>query len=189
MGGSPSHNPCRVAKERCFSWSNSGLLSRCRHYTQVRGPQFFQELVLPLYENFASKDVGFMILAGLLKRACTAPILHWGVFLQSSILLCSDNLIRTELLEHFMRDDLNKNAQRTMVVLRPLKVKALTNIAFVHENSVQNCWFACPSQLMIIYILEKHYCKAGGMREGFTIRRDSFSSIWKQCLSLKASSL
>lgn len=34
----------------------------------------------------------------------------------------SDNLIRTELLEHFMRDDLNRNAPRSLVVLKPLKV-------------------------------------------------------------------
>lgn len=34
----------------------------------------------------------------------------------------SDNVIRMELLEHFIRDDLNANAPRTMVVLRPLKV-------------------------------------------------------------------
>lgn len=34
----------------------------------------------------------------------------------------SDNLIQMELLEHYVRDDMNRNAPRTMVVLNPLKV-------------------------------------------------------------------
>ena len=35
----------------------------------------------------------------------------------------SDNLIQMELLEHYVRDDMNRNAPRTMVVLNPLKVR------------------------------------------------------------------
>jgi glutaminyl-tRNA synthetase len=37
--------------------------------------------------------------------------------------LCSDNsLIRVDRLEYHIREELNKTAPRTMVVLRPVKV-------------------------------------------------------------------
>lgn len=41
---------------------------------------------------------------------------------QNSPICSSDNLIRVELLEHFMRDDLNRRAPRAFVVMNPLRV-------------------------------------------------------------------
>lgn len=51
----------------------------------------------------------------------------------------ADNLVEIELLQHFLREELNKTARRGMAVLRPLKV-VLTNWPedFVDELSAEN---------------------------------------------------
>ncbi|CAM6111796.1 unnamed protein product [Calypogeia fissa] len=71
------------------------------------------------------EDPRLITLAGLRRRGATPEAIQ--AFCRGVGITRSDNLIRTELLEHFMRDDLNKNAPRTMVVLRPLKV-VITNL-------------------------------------------------------------
>ena len=51
----------------------------------------------------------------------------------------ADNMVEIELLQHFLREELNKTATRVMAVLRPLKV-VLTNWPedFVDELSAEN---------------------------------------------------
>eukprot|EP00850_Spirogloea_muscicola_P006880 SM000033S12401 [mRNA] locus=s33:775213:780031:- [translate_table: standard] len=70
-------------------------------------------------------DPRLMTLAGLRRRGASPEAIN--VFCRAVGITRSDNMIRVELLEHFMRDDLNRNAPRSMVVLSPLKV-VITNL-------------------------------------------------------------
>jgi hypothetical protein len=49
----------------------------------------------------------------------------------------SDNLIQMELLEHYVRDDMNRNAPRAMVVLNALKVRYSY---FVYHKVLRVSW-------------------------------------------------
>ncbi|KAJ7529861.1 hypothetical protein O6H91_15G069300 [Diphasiastrum complanatum] len=65
-------------------------------------------------------DPRLMTLAALRRRGASPEALN--AFCRGVGITRSDNIIRMDLLEHFIRDDLNKNARRSMVVLNPLKV-------------------------------------------------------------------
>ncbi|XP_002966775.2 glutamine--tRNA ligase, cytoplasmic isoform X2 [Selaginella moellendorffii] len=65
-------------------------------------------------------DPRLLTLAGLRRRGMPATAIN--AFCRSIGITRSDNLIRMDKLEHFVRDELNKTAPRTMVVLHPLKV-------------------------------------------------------------------
>ncbi|BBN05975.1 glutaminyl-tRNA synthetase [Marchantia polymorpha subsp. ruderalis] len=77
------------------------------------------------------EDPRLITLAGLRRRGASPEAIQ--AFCRGVGITRSDNLIRTELLEHFMRDDLNRNAPRSLVVLKPLKV-VITNM---DENTVE----------------------------------------------------
>lgn len=70
-------------------------------------------------------DPRLMTLAGLRRRGASPAAIN--AFCRAVGITRSDNLIKYELLEHFMRDDLNQNAPRVMVVLHPLRV-VVTNL-------------------------------------------------------------
>ncbi|KAL3695146.1 hypothetical protein R1sor_008797 [Riccia sorocarpa] len=77
------------------------------------------------------EDPRLVTLAGLRRRGASPEAIQ--AFCRGVGITRSDNLIRIELLEHFIRDDLNRNAPRYMVVLKPLKV-VITNM---DENKVE----------------------------------------------------
>lgn len=56
--------------------------------------------------------------------------------LTSSSLRRSDNIIQMELLEHHIRDDMNRRSARTMVVLKPVRV-VITNLAEGHVEQLE----------------------------------------------------
>ncbi|KAL1531838.1 glutamine--tRNA ligase [Salvia divinorum] len=71
-------------------------------------------------------DPRLMTLAGLRRRGVTSTSIN--AFVRGIGITRSDNsLIRLNLLEYHIRDELNKTAPRTMVVLNPLKV-VITNM-------------------------------------------------------------
>ncbi|XP_024366735.1 glutamine--tRNA ligase, cytoplasmic [Physcomitrium patens] len=70
-------------------------------------------------------DCRLPTLAGLRRRGFTPDAIN--AFCRGIGITRSDNLIQMELLEHYVRDDMNRNAPRTMVVLNPLKV-IITNM-------------------------------------------------------------
>ncbi|KAG0604844.1 hypothetical protein M758_9G012600 [Ceratodon purpureus] len=76
-------------------------------------------------------DCRLPTLAGLRRRGFTPDAIN--AFCRGIGITRSDNLIQMELLEHYVRDDMNKNAPRTMVVLNPLKV-IVTNLK---DNEVE----------------------------------------------------
>jgi len=65
-------------------------------------------------------DCRLPTLAGLRRRGFTPDAIN--AFCRGIGITRSDNIIRMELVEHYVRDDMNRNAPRTMVVLNPLKV-------------------------------------------------------------------
>ncbi|GJZ54268.1 putative glutamine--tRNA ligase, partial [Tanacetum coccineum] len=82
-------------------------------------------------ENYVDgwDDPHLMTLAGLRRRGVTSTAIH--TFLEESISQegChfDGSMIRLEHLEHHVRDELNKPAPHTIVVLHPLKV-VITNL-------------------------------------------------------------
>lgn len=71
-------------------------------------------------------------ISGLRRRGVTPAAIR--NFCDSLAVAKTDGTVDMSQLEHFIRDDLNENAQRAMCVLRPLKV-VLTNVA---EGSIEN---------------------------------------------------
>eukprot|EP00271_Cylindrocystis_brebissonii_P006049 TRINITY_DN18593_c0_g1_i1.p1 TRINITY_DN18593_c0_g1~~TRINITY_DN18593_c0_g1_i1.p1 ORF type:complete len:827 (+),score=177.56 TRINITY_DN18593_c0_g1_i1:274-2754(+) len=65
-------------------------------------------------------DPRLLTLAGLRRRGASPDAIN--AFCRAVGITRSDNIIRVELLDHFLRDDMNRTAPRAMVVLRPLKV-------------------------------------------------------------------
>ncbi|HEX4286505.1 MAG TPA: glutamine--tRNA ligase/YqeY domain fusion protein [Terracidiphilus sp.] len=59
-------------------------------------------------------------LSGLRRRGFTPQALR--TFVATAGVSRTNGIVDIEMLEHFQRDDLNKDAQRAMAVLRPLKV-------------------------------------------------------------------
>lgn len=70
-------------------------------------------------------DPCLMTLAGLRRRGVTSTSIN--AFVQGIGISRSDSLIRLDRLEYHIREELNKTAPRTMVVLNPLKV-VITNM-------------------------------------------------------------
>eukprot|EP00245_Coleochaete_scutata_P005904 TRINITY_DN19893_c0_g1_i1.p1 TRINITY_DN19893_c0_g1~~TRINITY_DN19893_c0_g1_i1.p1 ORF type:complete len:798 (-),score=199.54 TRINITY_DN19893_c0_g1_i1:276-2669(-) len=77
------------------------------------------KLVTDHYVN-SWDDPRLLTLSGLRRRGASPEAIN--AFCRAVGITRSDNLIKMELLEHFIREDLNRNSPRTMVVLRPLKV-------------------------------------------------------------------
>ncbi|PWA40840.1 glutamine-tRNA ligase, putative / glutaminyl-tRNA synthetase, putative / GlnRS [Artemisia annua] len=71
-------------------------------------------------------DPRSMLLAGLRRRGVTSTAINTYVR-EIGITRSDGSMIRLEHLEHHVRNELNKTAPRTMVVLRPLKV-VITNL-------------------------------------------------------------
>eukprot|EP00899_Mesostigma_viride_P004950 jgi/Mesvir1/14456/Mv11503-RA.2 len=69
-------------------------------------------------------DPRLLTLSGLRRRGCPPEALN--AFCRSLGVTRNENIIRYALLEHFVRDDLNRTAPRSMMVLNPLKV-VITN--------------------------------------------------------------
>lgn len=65
-------------------------------------------------------DPRLLTLAGLRRRGASPAAIN--AFCRAVGISRSDNLIRTELLDHFLRDDLNRTAPRSMLVLHPLRL-------------------------------------------------------------------
>ncbi|CAI5999313.1 unnamed protein product [Closterium sp. NIES-64] len=70
-------------------------------------------------------DPRLMTLSGLRRRGAHPAAIN--AFCRAVGITRNENVIRVELLEHFMRDHLNRNAPRSLVVLKPLKV-VITNV-------------------------------------------------------------
>jgi glutaminyl-tRNA synthetase len=70
-------------------------------------------------------------ISGMRRRGVTAQALR--KFCEMIGVTKSDGVVDVAMLEHAIRDDLDKNAPRAMCVLRPLKV-TLTNLAESHEE-------------------------------------------------------
>jgi len=72
-------------------------------------------------------------ISGMRRRGVTPAALR--KFCEMIGVTKSDGVVDVAMLEHAIRDDLDKNAPRAMCVLRPLKV-TLTNLAAGHEEWV-----------------------------------------------------
>ncbi|CAI5464953.1 unnamed protein product [Closterium sp. Yama58-4] len=70
-------------------------------------------------------DPRLMTLSGLRRRGAHPAAIN--AFCRAVGITRNENVIRVELLEHFMRDHLNRTAPRSLVVLKPLKV-VITNV-------------------------------------------------------------
>ncbi|CAI5525052.1 unnamed protein product [Closterium sp. Naga37s-1] len=70
-------------------------------------------------------DPRLMTLSGLRRRGAHPTAIN--AFCRAVGITRNENVIRVELLEHFMRDHLNRTAPRSLVVLKPLKV-VITNV-------------------------------------------------------------
>ncbi|GJP35092.1 hypothetical protein CLOM_g19590 [Closterium sp. NIES-68] len=70
-------------------------------------------------------DPRLMTLSGLRRRGADPAAIN--AFCRAVGITRNENVIRVELLEHFMRDHLNRTAPRSLVVLKPLKV-VITNV-------------------------------------------------------------
>jgi glutaminyl-tRNA synthetase len=75
-------------------------------------------------------------ISGMRRRGVTPAALR--KFCEMIGVTKSDGVVDVAMLEHAIRDDLDKNAPRAMCVLRPLKV-TLTNLAETHEE-----WVTAP---------------------------------------------
>lgn len=75
-------------------------------------------------------------ISGMRRRGVTSQALR--KFCEMIGVTKSDGVVDVAMLEHAIRDDLDKNAPRAMCVLRPLKV-TLTNLAEDHEE-----WVTAP---------------------------------------------
>ena len=69
-------------------------------------------------------DPRLLTLAGLRRRGFTASAIN--AFCRGVGITRADNVIRDGVLEHAIRDELNRTAPRALAVLRPLRV-VLTN--------------------------------------------------------------
>eukprot|EP00898_Chlorokybus_atmophyticus_P007746 jgi/Chlat1/7973/Chrsp69S07406 len=78
-------------------------------------------------------DPRLLTLAGLRRRGASPDAIN--AFCRGLGITRSDNTIRMVLLEHYIRDDMNRKCPRTMAVLRPLKV-VITNLAENHLEHV-----------------------------------------------------
>lgn len=76
-------------------------------------------------------------ISGLRRRGYTAASIRR--FCAEIGVAKADSLVETDLLQHFLREELNRTAQRAMAVLRPLKV-TITNWpeGFVDELDAEN---------------------------------------------------
>ncbi|GAB2251374.1 hypothetical protein Droror1_Dr00017624 [Drosera rotundifolia] len=89
-------------------------------------------------------DPRLMTLAGLRRRGVTPTAIN--AFVRGIGITRSDcSTIRQDRLEHHIREELNKTASRTMVVLHPLKV-VITNLKAGHVTDVDaKRWPDAPS--------------------------------------------
>ncbi|KAL9266505.1 Glutamine--tRNA ligase, cytoplasmic-like protein [Drosera capensis] len=89
-------------------------------------------------------DPRLMTLAGLCRRGVTPTAIN--AFVRGIGITRSDcSTIRQDRLEHHIREELNKTAPRTMVVLHPLKV-VITNLEAGHVTDVDaKRWPDAPS--------------------------------------------
>lgn len=89
-------------------------------------------------------DPRLMTLAGLRRRGVSSTAIN--SFIRGIGITRSDNsMIRYDRLEYHIREELNKNAPRTMVVLNPLKV-VITNVSSDSQMSLDaKMWPDAPS--------------------------------------------
>ncbi|GAQ83924.1 putative glutaminyl-tRNA synthetase [Klebsormidium nitens] len=79
-------------------------------------------------------DPRLMTLAGLRRRGASPEAIN--SFCRALGITRSDNIIQMELLEHHIRDDMNRRSARTMVVLKPVRV-VITNLAEGHVEQLE----------------------------------------------------
>jgi len=81
-----------------------------------------RKLNLLVTQNYVDgwDDPRLHTLAGIRRRGFTPDAIN--AFCRGIGITRSDNIIRTELVEHYVRREMDRNCPRTMVVLKPLKV-------------------------------------------------------------------
>jgi glutaminyl-tRNA synthetase len=86
-------------------------------------------------ENYVSgwDDPRLPTISGLRRRGVPATAIR--NFCDSLAVAKTDGTVDMAQFDHFIRDELNKNAPRAMVVLKPLKV-VITNVAEGHNESL-----------------------------------------------------
>eukprot|EP01015_Nassula_variabilis_P025392 TRINITY_DN495_c0_g1_i1.p1 TRINITY_DN495_c0_g1~~TRINITY_DN495_c0_g1_i1.p1 ORF type:complete len:318 (-),score=88.55 TRINITY_DN495_c0_g1_i1:34-987(-) len=91
-----------------------------------------------IHENYVNgwDDPRVPTLNGLRRRGYTSQSINDFCDAVSVTRRGNENIIQVQLLEHFVRKDLDKNASRTMGVLDPVKL-ILTNLPENHEEKVQ----------------------------------------------------